>query len=112
MDIKFTKNEAHALHNITKILIGYMNGKYDTIETKEEAATAKILVDIHQALASGERKFGFSQSSSDFLIDLIQFWYNGVAIAVIESNRIQGPAREMFIKHYNLVPSIIKKLSK
>lgn len=107
-DIKFTQNEAIALRNITSILIGYHNSQYGT---KQQSSGAKILLDIHIALDNGERQFGFSDNIKEFLINIIQFWYNGVAVAVLNNNSLQGHARKMFTKHYNLVPSILKKLS-
>ena len=110
MDIQFTRSEANALRNITDILIRYLNTQYETVRTKEEAATTKMLVDLYEALDAGETEFGFSRNSSEFLIHVINFWYNGVGIAVLNSDRITGTPKKMFIKHYNLVPSIIKKI--
>ena len=111
MDIRFTKSEANALRNITNILISYLNTQYETIRTPQQANSARMLVDLHDALDAGETEFGFSRGSSDFLIYVINFWYEGVGRAVINSDRLQGNARKMFTKHYNLVPSIIKKLN-
>ena len=110
MDIRFTKSEADALYNITNILIGYLNTQYETITTPQQAATARMFIDINDALDAGETEFGFSKSSSDVLIYAINFLYEGVGRGVLNSDRQQGNARKMFTKHYNLVPSIIKKL--
>ena len=112
MDIKFTKSEANALRNITNILITYLNTQYETIRTPQQANTARMLIDLHDALNDGETQFGFSRGCSDVLINAINFWYEGVGRAVINSDKLQGNARKMFTKHYNLIPSIIKKLSK
>lgn len=111
MDINFTKSEANALRNITAILIGYLNTQYKTIRTREQAVTARVLVDLHDALDEGETQFGFSNNVSDFLIRAINFWYEGVGREVLNSERLQGNARKMFTKHYHLTPSIIKKLN-
>ncbi len=112
MDIRFTKAEANALRNITNILISYLNTQYETIRTPQQANTARMLIDINDALDAGETEFGFSRGSSDFLIYAINFWYEGVGRAVLNSDKLEGNSRKMFTKHYNLVPSIIKKLSK
>ena len=111
-DINFTKSEAAALRNITGILIGYINSRIDEINTQEQLVSATILVHLHEALSDGETKFGYSNKVTEFLIDSINFWYNGVAIAVLKSDALRGPAGDMFRKHYNLVPGIIKKLNK
>ena len=111
MDINFTKSEANALRNITAILIGYLNSKYETIRTTSQATTARMLVDLHDALEMGETEFGFSRNVSDFLIYAINFWYEGVGREVLNSDKLQGNARKMFTKHYKLTPGIIKKLN-
>lgn len=111
MDINFTKSEANALRNITAILIGYLNSKYETIRTREQATTARMLVDLHDALDAGETEFGFSRNVSEFLIHVINFWYEGVGREVLNSDKLQGNARKMFTKHYKLTPGIIKKLN-
>ena len=111
MDVNFTKSEANALRNITAILIGYLNSKYETIRTTSQATTARMLVDLHDALEMGETEFGFSRNVSDFLIYAINFWYEGVGREVLNSDKLQGNARKMFTKHYKLTPGIIKKLN-
>ena len=111
MDINFTKSEANALRNITAILIAHINREYETIRTPSQATTARMLVDLHDALDEGETEFGFSRNVSDFLIYAINFWYEGVGREVLNSEKLQGNARKMFTKHYNLTPSIIKKLN-
>ena len=112
MDINFTKSEANALRNITAILIAYLNGINSIDKTKEQDAAAVLLVDLHDALDAGETQFGVSKSYSNFLKNTINFWYEGVGREVLNSERLQGDARKMFTKHYNLTPGIIKKLSK
>lgn len=111
MDINFTKSEANALRNITAILIAHINREYETIRTTSQATTARMLVDLHDALEMGETEFGFSRNVSDFLIYAINFWYEGVGREVLNSDKLQGNARKMFTKHYNLTPGIIKKLN-
>ena len=108
--MKLTVSEAHALRNITVILIAHINKEYETIRTTSQATTARMLLDLHDALDEGETEFGFSKNVSDFLIYVINFWYEGVGREVLNSDRLQGNARKMFTKHYNLTPRIIKKL--
>ena len=110
MDIRFTKDEAHALRNITAILISCVY--HETIRTQQEANTARMLIDLHEALDAGETEFEFSRNCSDVLVDAINFWYEGVGRMVLNSDRLQGNSRKMFTKHYNLTPRIIKKISK
>jgi hypothetical protein len=108
--MKLTVSEAHALRNITNILISYLNTQYETIRTPQQANTARMLVDLHDALDDGETEFDFSRGCSDVLINAINFWYEGVGRAVINSDKLQGTSRKMFTKHYNLTPGIIRKL--
>jgi hypothetical protein len=105
-----TVSEAHALRNITAILISYV--QHETIRTQQEANTARMLVDLYEALDAGETEFEFSRGCSDVLADAINFWYEGVGLAVLNSDKLQGNSRKMFTKHYNLTPRIIKKISK
>ena len=111
-DINFTKSEAAALRNITGILIGYINSRIDEVNTQEQLASVAVLIHIHEALSEGETKIGLSTKVTEFIIDSIEFWYNGVGLAVLKSDALRGPAGDMFRKHYNLVPGIIKKLNK
>jgi|694.fasta_scaffold05523_21 hypothetical protein len=108
--MKLTVSEAHALRNITAILISYVY--HETIRTQQEANTAQMLIDLHDALDAGETEFEFSRGCSDVLVDAINFWYEGVGRGVLNSDRLQGNARKMFTKHYNLTPRIIKKINK
>jgi len=112
LQINLTVSEAHALRNITAILISYLNTQYETITTVSQATTAQMLVDLHEALDAGETEFEFSRGCSDVLADAINFWYEGVGLAVLNSDKLQGNSRKMFTKHYNLTPRIIKKISK
>lgn len=107
--IKFTENEAIALRNISEILLGYI----DTQNVKTQfAGSAKILLDIHNDIDNGEREFNFSKNNSEFLIDVLNFWYKGIGVVILKNKDLEGKARERFTLHYNLVPSIIKKLNK
>jgi hypothetical protein len=110
MDIKFTKSEAYALRNITNILITYLNTQYETIRTQQQANTARMFIDLHDALDAGETEFGFSRNCSYVLINAINFWYEGVGRTVLNSDKLQGNARKVFTKHYKLTQGIIKKL--
>jgi hypothetical protein len=107
--MKLTVSEAHALRNITAILISYVH--HETIRTQQEANTARMLIDLHDALDDGETEFDFSRGCSEVLIDAINFWYEGVGRGVLNSDRLQGKSRKMFTKHYNLTPGIIRKLN-
>ena len=109
--MKLTTSEGNALRNITAILIAHINREYETIRTPSQATTARMLVDLHDALDEGETEFDFSRNVSEFLIDVINFWYEGVGREVLNSERLQGNAKKMFTKHYNLTPGIIRKLN-
>ena len=109
--MKLTVSEANALRNITAILIAHINREYETIRTTSQATTARVLVDLHDALDAGITEFDFSRNISDFLIYVINFWYEGVGREVLNSERLQGNAKKMFTKHYNLTPGIIRKLN-
>ena len=109
-EINFTKSEANALRNITKILICYFNDNINNVESKELYVGLKVLVSLHQSLDEGETKFGFSDNIREFIIDMIDFWYKGVGYSVYNSKELKGTAGVTFRKHYKLVPSILNKL--
>lgn len=111
-DIKFTKSEANALRNITRILIYFSNDNINKVETKEQYVGLKVLVSLHQALDEGETKFNFSDNIKEYLIDVIEFWYKGAGNVVNNSKELKGSAGITFRKHYQLVPGIINKLNK
>lgn len=109
-EINFTKSEANALRNITGILIGYINNTINEVDNQEQLDYATVLIELYESLKKGETKFSYSKSYREFFIHVIKFWYNGVGLAVYHSDKLFGPAGDMYRKHYQLVPGILKKL--
>lgn len=111
INIKLSKTEAATLCNITNVMLLYIDKRNDINKTLDNTVGIKILKDMRSALVAGEKKFGFSPIIRDFLIEVLQFYYEGVGLAVYSNTEVlQGKAREMYERHYNSIPYIIKKL--